>query len=105
MEIIHVDGEVLLVWNFVFQLEDVQLQIAAAQIFGLEAEIVAGDGLHAEHGLVEFYRLREIFGADRQMVEAGNLHHAPPSKAKCAGSRRNLLDRSKPVDDCLSPDH
>jgi hypothetical protein len=49
--------------NLIFQLDDVQLQIAAAEILCFEAKIVAGDGLHAQYGLVEFHRFREILGA------------------------------------------
>ena len=65
------------------------LQIAAAEILCFEAKIVAGDGLHAQYGLVEFHRLREILGAYRQVVEAGNLHHSPPMKAKRAALQRD----------------
>jgi hypothetical protein len=77
MEVVHIDCEVLVERYMVFKFENVQLQIATAQVFGLEAEIVAGDGLHAQHRLVEFDGLGEIPGADRQMVEAGNLHRSP----------------------------
>jgi hypothetical protein len=52
------------------------LQIAAAQILGLEAEIVAGYRFHAQYSHVEFDRFFEIFATDRQMVEAGNFHGA-----------------------------
>jgi hypothetical protein len=55
MEIVYVDRKVLVKRHLVFQLENVQLQIPAAQILGLETEIIARDRLHAEHGLVEFH--------------------------------------------------
>src|SRR4051812_50088509 len=55
----------------IFQFEDVQLQVAAAQVFGLEAEIVAGYRLHAQHRLVEFHRFFEVLRANRQVIEAG----------------------------------
>ncbi len=60
MEIVHIYREVLVERNLIFQLEDVQLQIAAAEIFCFEAKIVAGNGLHAQYGLVEFHQLREF---------------------------------------------
>jgi hypothetical protein len=64
MEIVYIYRKVLVERNLILQFEDVQLQIAAAQIFRLEAKIVAGDGLHAQHRLIESHRLREISGAD-----------------------------------------
>jgi hypothetical protein len=67
--------------NLILQLEDVQLQISATEIFGLETEIVARDRLHPQHRLVEFHRLLEIPGTDRKVIEAGNLHGRPPLKA------------------------
>jgi hypothetical protein len=88
MEIVHIYRKVLVERNLIRQLEDVQLQIATAEILCFEAKIVAGDGLHTQYGLVEFHRLREILGAYRQVVEAGNLHHSPPMKAKRAALQR-----------------
>src|SRR2546423_3200835 len=82
MEIVHIYRKVLVERNLIFQLEDVQLQIAAAEILCFEPKIVAGDALHAQYGLVEVHRLREILGTYRHVVEAGNLHHSPPMKAK-----------------------
>jgi hypothetical protein len=58
----------------------VQLQIAAAEIFGLETEIIAGDRLHAQHRLVEFDGLGHISGADREVIEASYFHHASPKE-------------------------
>jgi hypothetical protein len=80
--------------NLILQLENVQLQITATEIFGLEAEIVAGDRLHAQHRLVEIHRLIEIAGTDRKVIEAGNFHGRPPLKAKYAAAQRDQLKRS-----------
>jgi len=60
MKIIHVDRDALILRNDVLQFEQMQLQLAATQIPGLESEIVGWDQLHAEHRLIEPRGLVEV---------------------------------------------
>lgn len=49
MGIVHVGRKVLIEPDMIFELEQMELEIAAAQIFNLEAEIIDRDQLHSEH--------------------------------------------------------
>ena len=94
MKVVQIDGKVLVERHLIFQFKDVQLQIAAAEIFGLEAEIIAGDGRHAQHRLVEFDGLGEIPGHDRKAIEAGYVHHTRTQTGNA--KQQNTQTRTNP---------
>jgi hypothetical protein len=76
----------------VLELEDVQLLRAAAQVLGLEAEIVGGDPLETEHLLVEAERFLEVPSADAEVIEPDRTHvaHLP-----CVGHTPAIVTRQR----------
>ena len=55
-------------------LEEVQLQVAEAQVLDRERERVGRDPLHPEHLDVEAHRPLEVVGVNADVVEAGRAH-------------------------------